>query len=192
MTLTIVEDSPGYLADYGRVSIGFSVAAAFDAPALAALARGTPAVATALARPYWKDYDEHPGSCPTEWAARFDLSRWSILAAYRGDQRVGGAAVVSDDPLIDLLRECAGCALLWDLRVDPEHRAHGIGSALLRAVEETALQRGARVLRVETQQINVPACRFYQRHGFHLERITPGAYANLPDETQLIWRKALP
>src|SRR5262245_3109154 len=103
MTLTIVQDSPIHLAEYGRVSIGFSVAAAFDASALAALARGTPAVATPLSRPYWKDYDDHPGNCPADWATRFDLSRWSILAAYRGDHRVGGAAVVFDDPLIDLL-----------------------------------------------------------------------------------------
>ena len=33
--------------------------------------------------------------------------------------------------------------------------------------------------------------RFYHRHGFLLERAVPGAYAELPSETQLLWRKPL-
>jgi hypothetical protein len=37
----------------------------------------------------------------------------------------------------------------------------------------------------------VPACRFYHAHGFRLERTTHGAYAELPNEVQLLWRKAL-
>jgi ribosomal protein S18 acetylase RimI-like enzyme len=46
-------------------------------------------------------------------------------------------------------------------------------------------------LRVETQQVNVAACRLYQRHGFSLEYVSPGAYASLPDEIQLVWIKSL-
>lgn len=37
------------------------------------------------------------------------------------------------------------------------------------------------------------ACgRFYHAHGFRLERATPGAYAELPNEVQLLWRKLIP
>ena len=48
-----------------------------------------------------------------------------------------------------------------------------------------------REVRVETQDVNVPACRFYHAHGFRLERVVLGAYPNLPNEVQLLWRKPL-
>jgi ribosomal protein S18 acetylase RimI-like enzyme len=90
-----------------------------------------------------------------------------------------------------VLRDCPDCALLWDFRVASDARRQGIGSALLEAVEQRARERSARSLRVETQDVNVPACRFYHRSGFRLERITPGVYPQLPDEVQLLWRKQL-
>jgi GNAT superfamily N-acetyltransferase len=191
MSLTIVEESPHRLARYAEVPIGFTVAKVFGDKAVAALARGEPAAPTALATPYWKDYDEYRYNDPTKWPARFDTSRWTILGAYRGTERVGGAVIIVDDPKIDLLRDCSACALLWDLRVGPNVRGQGIGSALLRAAESAASQRGARAVRVETQQVNVPACRLYRRHGFRLERVTRGAYADLPSEVQLLWIKLL-
>jgi len=55
----------------------------------------------------------------------------------------------------------------------------------------SARERGARRLRVETQDVNVPACRLYHAQGFRLERATPGAYAELPNEVQLLWHKPL-
>jgi hypothetical protein len=45
---------------------------------------------------------------------------------------------------------------------------------------------------VETQDINVPACRFYAAAGYVLVRVEPQAYPTLPDETRLIWQKQLP
>lgn len=70
-------------------------------------------------------------------------------------------------------------------------RGRGVGSALVRNAAEIAARRGARSLRVETQQINVAACRFYAHHGFRLERVTRGAYHDLPGETQLLWSREL-
>jgi len=191
MTVTIVEDSPLRLAEYATVPIRFAVAEVFDDRALALLARGGDAVATRVATPYPKDYDAHPGNRPTDWPNRFDVSAWTILAASVNGQRVGGAVVIHGDPQIDLLRDCPDCALLWDLRVEPEWRAQGVGSALLHAVEDVARDRGMRSISVETQQVNVPACRFYARHGFKLERVVPDAYRDLPHELQLLWRKTL-
>lgn len=191
MTLTIVEDSPALLAEYAQVPIGFTVAEFFDDRALAGLKRDASAQAVAVSTPYWKDYDSYPGGHPTAWPHRFDLSRWNILAAYDGTRRVGGVVVIVDDPQIDLLRDCHACALLWDIRVKLDARRQGIGSALLEAAGRSACKLGAQRLRVETQNINVPACRFYHRHGFRLERVIPGAYAELPNEVQLLWRKPL-
>ena len=191
MTLTIVEEPPTRLAEYAQVPIEFTVAERFDEQALAALRHDASVRAVAVSPAYRKDYDSYPGGDPSAWTAQFDLSRWTILAAYDRTRRVGGAVIIVDDPQIDLLHDCPACALLWDLRVAPDARRQGVGSALLEAGEQRARERGARSLRVETQDVNVPACRFYHAQGFRLERTTPGAYAELPDEVQLLWRKSL-
>jgi len=44
---------------------------------------------------------------------------------------------------------------------------------------------------VETQNINVPACRFYVRMGCALLAINCMAYPELPGEAQLLWCKDL-
>jgi ribosomal protein S18 acetylase RimI-like enzyme len=191
MTLTIVEEPPTQLVEYAQVPMGFTVAERFDEQALASLRQDASVQGVAVSPPYWKDYDAYLDGHPSEWPRQFDLSRWTILAAFDRTRRVGGAVVIVDDPQIDLLRDCPSCALLWDVRVAPDARRHGVGSALLEAAEQRARERGARSLRVETQDVNVPACRFYHAHGFQLERTTPGAYAELPNEVQLLWRKAL-
>jgi len=191
MTLTIVEEPPTQLVEYAQVPMGFTVAERFDDQALMALRDDAAVQGVAVSPPYWKDYDAYLDGHPSEWPRQFDLSRWTILAAYDRTRRVGGAVVIVDDPQIALLRDCPSCALLWDVRVAPDARRQGVGSALLEAAEQRARERGARSLRVETQDVNVPACRFYHAHGFRLERTTPGAYAELPNEVQLLWRKAL-
>jgi GNAT superfamily N-acetyltransferase len=82
-------------------------------------------------------------------------------------------------------------ALLWDIRVAPEWRGQGVGSALLGAVERFALAARCTSLKVETQDINVPACRFYMRNGFELRAAIRAAYPKFPEETMLLWYKQL-
>jgi GNAT superfamily N-acetyltransferase len=133
--------------------------------------------------PWTKDYDAIRGEGPTRWFQRFDTSDWGLVAAYDGATRIGGAviapAVAPDE------------AVLWDLRVRPEQRSSGVGSALFRAVEQWSLARGRTKLLVETQNINVPACRFYARQGCQLVSVDTRAYPELPDETKLQWLKIL-
>ena len=54
-------------------------------------------------------------------------------------------------------------------------RLSGVGSALLAAVQEIAADRGCRLLWVVTTNDNVEALRFYQRRGFRLTQVRPGA-----------------
>jgi GNAT superfamily N-acetyltransferase len=54
-----------------------------------------------------------------------------------------------------------------DIAVLAEHRGQGIGTRLMRAAEDWALERGAEFLTLETHVANVDAIRFYQeRHGW--------------------------
>ena len=141
MTLTIVEEPLTRLAEYAQVPMGFTVAERFDEQALAALRYDASVQAVAVSPPYWKDYDSYSGGHPSGWTGQFELSRWTILAAYDRTRRVGGAVLIVDDPQIDLLRDCPACALLWDLRVAPNARRQGVGSALLEAAEQRARAR---------------------------------------------------
>jgi GNAT superfamily N-acetyltransferase len=54
---------------------------------------------------------------------------------------------------------------LEDLFVDPEFRAHGIGRALLRYLEDLAVERGCAHLQWAVLDWNEPAIRFYRRLG---------------------------
>ena len=138
-----------------------------------------------------KDYDALPGNHPLDWRTRFDVRGWGVLVARRDEERVGGAVIVARSADVALLQRRADVALLWDIRVAPAVRNRGIGAALLSAAEAWARTRGARALEVETQNTNVPACRFYARHGFVLRTVRRGAYPELPDEVQLLWCKVL-
>jgi len=61
----------------------------------------------------------------------------------------------------------------------------------LRAAERWASAHECVQIKVETQNTNAPACRFYQRRGCRLAKITRDAYPALPNEIQLLWYKEL-
>lgn len=75
-------------------------------------------------------------------------------------------------------------AVLWDIRVAPKQRRSGVGSALFRAAERRAGDRGCGWLKIETQNVNIAACRFCQKMGCTLGGIEWFADPELPDEVQ--------
>jgi ribosomal protein S18 acetylase RimI-like enzyme len=145
----------------------------------------------AVAAPYLKDYDALPSEGPTSWARQFDLTNWGFIRALSGTRLVGGAVIAYKTRGITMLEGRDDLAVLWDIRVAPEVRGQGIGAVLFRAVEAWATKKGGRELKVETQNINVPACRFYQRQGCSLRRVNRHVYPDLPTEIQLLWYKDL-
>jgi GNAT superfamily N-acetyltransferase len=189
--IRVIEEPSSNLSEYASIPIAFEVSEIVD-PAI--LIRGANADNLQSRRvdiPYIKNYDEHPGHSPLDWPAQFNVAKWGMLSAFARDQRVGGALVVQGDDAIDMLESRRDLAVLWDLRVAPPFRRSGVGTALLSAAEGWARDHGARELKVETQNINVAACRFYDRCGFTLGAVNPGAYEELPDEVQLLWYKSL-
>lgn len=61
------------------------------------------------------------------------------------------------------------------LTLHATERGQGVGTALIEAVERVAVERGCGRLWVLTTNDNVDALRFYQRRGFRLARLNPGA-----------------
>jgi len=100
--------------------------------------------------------------------------------------------VARDTPGVHMLENRRDLAVLWDLRVAPARRGAGVGTALFRAAAAHASAHGCRQLKIETQNINVAACRFYARRGCTLGAIHRFAYPGLPDEVQLLWYRTLP
>lgn len=189
MRVEISEEPVTILAEYARVPIAFEAREVFD---VADVGGGQFLLTERqLSVPYVKDYDAVEGESPALWAQRFDLSNWGLFTARLAGRCVGGAVVAYDTPGLDMLEERRDLAVLWDIRVSAELRGRGVGSALFAAVETWARARGCRHLKVETQNINVPACRFYARHGCVLGAVNRFAYPELPDEVQLLWYKAL-
>ncbi|HXD33774.1 MAG TPA: GNAT family N-acetyltransferase [Pyrinomonadaceae bacterium] len=144
-----------------------------------------------LDQPYTKDYDAIKGNNLLEWTTHFDLSNWGLLVAEDKGQLLGGVLLSFDVPEVEMFEGRRDLAVLWDIRVHPDSRGYGVGSALLRAAEAWARARGCCQLKIETQNINVPACRFYEQNGYVLTFVTPDAYPDLPEETQMLWYKTL-
>ena len=184
----IVNENPGSLEDYARVPISFTARVIYE---VSVSLSGEIALAEReLATLIEKDYDA-TSDIPTAWASSFDISTWGFFAAYADGVRVGGAAVAIGTPELEMLEGRDDLALLWDLRIAPDYRGRGIGGALIAAAEKWSKANGATTLKVETQNINIPACRRYAQSGFVLRTANFGAYSDFPDEVQLLWYKDL-
>jgi ribosomal-protein-alanine N-acetyltransferase len=61
----------------------------------------------------------------------------------------------------------------------------GIGSAVLRWLEDVAVANGACRIRLDARWDNDVARIFYGEHGYHEVRISPGAYSGRIDQIRL-------
>lgn len=187
----VAEEPIRNLAQHAEVPIAFTVERILEVSLVDGGLGGFLLSEVAVANPWIKDYDAVKGEGPTRWVKRFDVTNWGLIAAHEDDRRVGGAVVAFNTPGVNMLEGRSDLAVLWDIRVRPEARSTGTGTALFRAVETWARARGCRSLKIETQNINVPACRFYRRMGCTLGSIDRYGYAELPGEVRLIWFKSL-
>jgi len=190
-TVEVREDVGITLEDYASIPIAFEVTSIFDVKTTDYDLATFLLTERHLNVPYWKDYDSINGEHPSDWAKRFVLTNWIILSAWVNGWRVGGAVIAFRTPELTMLEERDDLAVLWDIRVSPEARHQGIGTALFQVVEARAHAASCQQLKIETQNINVAACRFYARQGCVLRSVNHQAYSELPDEIQLFWYKDL-
>ena len=191
MSITIIEAAPSALTGYGEVPSVLTVQDVLDVIDVPDACGGAHFVRRPIDRPYLKDYDAPPALPPRRWTEVFDVSSWGFLTARFADQDVGRAAIAWRTPRVELLEDRDDLAVLWDLRVHPASRRQGIGTALFCAAEKWAKARGAGMLKVETQNVNVPACRFYEAQGCFVGAVHRHVYPDLPDEVQILWYKEL-
>ena len=140
--------------------------------------------------PYVKDYDASEEGGPERWAGKFDLANWGIFIGYEDSSPICCATVAYDTPGVHMLAGRRDLAVLWDIRVAPRMRRSGTGTRIFTHALEWARGLGAGQMKIETQNTNVPACRFYQARGCRLGEINMHAYAHDPrvaHEVMLMW-----
>jgi GNAT superfamily N-acetyltransferase len=175
------------LARHGDVRMAYTVDRVLELSAVDDGLGGFSFTESVVAVPWVNEIDDAPKS----WATEFDVSRWGLLGAYDGTRRIGGAVIAFDTDGVRMLEGRRDLAVLWDLRVEAAARSRGIGTQLFRASESWARPRGCRQLKIETQNVNVPACRFYRRMGCTLGVIDRFAYPDFPEQIAMLWYKDL-
>ena len=95
--------------------------------------------------------------------------------------------------------ECAGqirikkywnkYAYIEDIAVAKNNRGKGIGAQLIKKAVEWARQKNLCGLMLETQDINLAACRFYHKLGFKIGAVDTMLYANFDncDAKAVFW-----
>lgn len=189
MGIEVAEHGAEVLEGYAEIPIRFRVESVLRVAPIDGGLGGLQMTEARVDKPYVKDYDAIKGEGPTRWTKRFDVSNWGFFLAVDADQLVGGATVAFRTPDVNMLEGRDDLAVLWDIRVHPDRRGQGIGTRLFQQAAEWARARGCRQLKIETQNNNVAACRFYARQGCRLGSIVRRAYdePDLAHEVMLLW-----
>jgi ribosomal protein S18 acetylase RimI-like enzyme len=144
--------------------------------------------------PYLKEFNAFPDASPLDWPKRFQLDRWGMWIARHDGRPIGAAAVAWNEPGLESLQGATDIAEFWDIRVHPDFRRRGLGSALFDTAVRYAKSRECTLLTIETQNTNVAASRFYRSRGCALASVDRDAYRDIPalmHETRLIWHLPL-
>lgn len=188
--IEIQEIGAADLPRYARVPIAFTVKEILQVELADGGFGGICLRQASLDAPYLKDYDAADDGPPEAWLRCFDVSRWAFFLAVAGEQPVGGATVAFNTSGVNLLEGRDDIAVLWDIRVHPDWRGRGVGRALFQRAADWARGRDCRLLKIETQNINLAACRFYARQGCQLGAINRYGYFGQPaceHEAMLLW-----
>jgi GNAT superfamily N-acetyltransferase len=189
VNIEVILEELDHLPEHGQISVAFEVRTILDLAVADSGLGGLVLRERKLASPYVKDYDSIAGNRPDDWSRCFDTRNWTLHSAWIDARRAGGIVVAFKTANLDMLERRQDLALIWDLRVAPHLRGRGVGSALFAAAEAWAKVLGCKQLKVETQNVNVPACRFYAQQGCTLGGIHRFAYPLIPTEIQLLWYK---
>lgn len=86
---------------------------------------------------------------------------------------------------ISLRSNWNGYTLIEDIAVAKKCRQKGIGKALLQQAVEWARQNNCMGLMLETQDVNVSACRFYAKNNFVIGGVDTMLYSKFPTAHEL-------
>ena len=186
MEIKILPVNRGTLAGYSTIPSYVEVNSTLDVKTLEGFG-GITFSEKKVKKPYLKNYDEHGE--PFSWL-NFNTSNWVMFIMQDGERPAGGLTMACKTPELRILSGRDDLADIWDIRVRPDLKRQGIGTNLFTRAIEWCRSEGYKQLCVETQNVNVPACRFYLKQGCNLGVINRYAYRAAPaiaEEVQFIW-----
>ena len=138
--------------------------------------------------PLWLALRDHHGSVTEHWGPlRPPDDSWGRRRAmYEEILNEGGVVfLVEDEGTIAGMAVCdqeewhsptwewpSNFLAIVDFVVLPSHRGHGVGAALLEAVEAEARERGLDAVDMNAAAPNEDARAFYEHHGYRLDLVT--------------------
>ncbi len=125
-----------------------------------------------------------------EHEKEFNISNWKFFIAYDDNKPVGAATLACKTPGVRMLDGREDLAVLWDIRVMEEYKHRGIGQGLFDACKNWSKAQGFKQIKIECQNVNVPACKFYHKQGAVLSMVNEYAYYNdeeSKNQIQFIW-----
>jgi len=188
MDISLEELSLEDIDEYIEIPIKFKVDRILDVKLIDDGLGGIELVEKELDTSYIKDYDKDSDLKGLE--EEFDISNWGFYGAYLEGEFAGGVIIAYDTEGVNMLSGRDDMAVVWDIRVHPEYRGKGVGYRLFQKAVDWSKERSCKVLKVETQNINVSACKFYVRQGCKLGCIDRYAYSeeeDLSHEVMLLW-----
>lgn len=138
--------------------------------------------------PYIKDLSRY--EIASDYEKEFDISNWKFFMAFDGKAPVGAITLAARTANVRMLDGRDDLCVLWDIRVHDDYKRRGIGKELFARGVRWAAGEGFRQIKIECQNNNIPACKFYRDQGAVLSAINEYAYYGDPKirgEVQLIW-----
>jgi ribosomal protein S18 acetylase RimI-like enzyme len=126
----------------------------------------------------------------TTYAEKFDITNWAFFMAFDNELPIGAVTVASKTKNVNMLDGRDDMSVLWDIRVDDRYKRQRVGTKLFTMAVECSKSNGFKQMKIECQNNNVQACKFYHNHGAILRKIDEYAYYNdidIENEVQLIW-----
>lgn len=188
MTLDIISITPDHLEKYASIPISFWATSVYQIEPLDGGLGGFSMTEQPVVQPWLKDYDADES--PMDWSKKFDLKNWGFFVGFDKETAVAGAAVALNTPEVNMLEKRRDLAVLWDIRVHPDWRGMGFGKIIFMHAADWARKQDCAQLKIETQNVNVPACKFYKAMGCELGMIHKYGYAAMPavvTEAMIFW-----
>lgn len=126
----------------------------------------------------------------TKYTKEFDITNWTFFMAFYDELPIGAGTVVSRTKNVNMLDGRDDMSVLWDIRVDDRYKRQGVGTKLFTMAVKWSKANGFKQMKIECQNNNVQACKFYHKQGAVLGKIDEYAYyndINIEDGVQLIW-----
>ena len=175
--ITYRQASLSDMEEYGKIPMNFQCESIY---AIKRISNGLGGVLfeETPVEPYFRDLSHYD---PPETWKRFDTTHWAFFMAYDGKLPIGGSAVAAKTKEVNMLSGREDISLLWDIRVDNRCKGQGVGTELFRLAADWSRGNGYKQMKIETQNNNVAACRFYHKQGACLAAFDEFAYFHDPD-----------